>query len=51
MRALTAVGVCDESGPCAYSPNNVTSELTSGGLGDGVKCMFVYAAQTLKGLH
>ena len=44
MRALTAVGVCDESGPSEYLPNDVTVEFTSGRLGDGVKCMFVYAA-------
>lgn len=41
MRALTAVGICDEPGPREYSPNSVTSEFTSGGLGDGVKCMSV----------
>ena len=41
MRVLTAVGICNESGRCEYSPNGVTHEFTSGGLGDGVKCMFV----------
>ena len=40
MRVLTAVGICDESGLCEYSPNSVTREFTSG-LGDGVKCLSV----------
>ena len=46
MRVLTAVGVFDESGPREYSPNSVTSEFTSGGLGDGVKCMSVALGTT-----
>ncbi|CAO1605760.1 hypothetical protein XANCAGTX0491_009266 [Xanthoria calcicola] len=42
MRCLTAMGICDEDGPCRYSPNKVTKVLTSEGLKDGVKCLIRY---------
>ena len=35
------MGICDEDGPCRYSPNKVTKELASEGLKDGVKCLSV----------
>ena len=41
MRALVAMGVCDEVGPYEYSSNEVTREFTSGGFEDGAKCLFV----------
>lgn len=41
MRALVAMGICDEHGPYEYLSNEVSRELTSGGFEDGVKCLFV----------
>ena len=37
MRVLAAVGICNESGIHKYSPNDVTKEFASEGIGDGVK--------------
>lgn len=50
MRVLTAMGICDEAGLCKYVPNKVISDFASGGLGDGVKCMFVRSVLNSKTL-
>lgn len=39
MRAITAMGICNEVGPSLYLPNQVTREFATAGLGDGVKCL------------
>ena len=41
MRAITAMGICDECGPQVYSSNAVTKELASPDVSDGVKSMLV----------
>lgn len=41
MRALVAMGICEEYGSYEYLSNEVTREFTSGGFEDGVKCLFV----------
>ena len=41
MRAITAMGICNEAGPGLYSPNEVTKEFAIVGLRDGVKCLYV----------
>lgn len=41
MRAITAMGLCNEPGPGIYSPNQVTRELATVGLRGGVKFLYV----------
>lgn len=41
MRALVAMGICDEDGPYEYLSNEVTREFISGGFENGVKFLFV----------
>lgn len=43
MRAITAMGICNEVGPSLYSPNQITREFATVGLSDGVKCLYVFS--------
>ncbi|CAD6578655.1 MAG: hypothetical protein ASARMPREDX12_008924 [Alectoria sarmentosa] len=53
MRAITAMGLCNEPGPGLYSPNQVTRELATVGLRGGVKydSFMPAAANVVKCLH